>query len=198
MLFGPSNDGKSTWALDLAFHVHNGVQWRDKDVVRGDVMYIAAEPCRSIKKRIQAVRALHPEWDAPFIADVAPNLSAEGSLQARARRCPGGGHACFLIVDTMSASFEGDDSSQQDVAKMMRNLKILADDLQCLVMFVHHTTKEGSSYRGSGVLFADGQSSVLEACYLWRREQIPSAGLCSASTGTAKLARNTLSQTRRL
>jgi hypothetical protein len=102
------------------------------------------------------VRQLHPEWNAPYIADVAPNLSAEGSLQAVRDAARAAGTPAFLIVDTMSASFEGDDSSQQDVAKMMRNLKILADDLQCLVMFVHHTTKEGSSYRGSGVLFADG------------------------------------------
>lgn len=156
MLFGPSNDGKSTWALDMAFHIHNGVRWRDKDVMQGDVMYVAAEAGRSIKKRIQAVRLINPEWDAPFIADVAPNLSSMESLKAVRDAARAAGSPAMVVVDTMSASFEGDDSSQQDVAKMMRNLKILADDLECVVMFVHHTTKAGESYRGSGALFADG------------------------------------------
>ena len=67
----------------------------------------------------------------------------------------------MVVVDTMSASFEGDDSSQKDVAHMVRNLKILADDLACLVLFVHHTTKDGSSFRGSGVLYND-VDAVLE------------------------------------
>lgn len=156
MLFGPSNDGKSTWALDMAFHIHNGVRWRGKDVIQGDVMYVAAEAGRSIKKRIQAVRLINPEWDAPFIADVAPNLSSMESLKAVRDAARAAGSPAMVVVDTMSASFEGDDSSQQDVAKMMRNLKILADDLECVVMFVHHTTKAGESYRGSGALFADG------------------------------------------
>jgi KaiC/GvpD/RAD55 family RecA-like ATPase len=161
MVFGPSGKGKTFWMLDLAFRVHNGIRWRDKDVVQGDVMYIAAEAGRGIKKRIQAVKRLHPEWCAPFMADAAPNLSSVTSIEAVSAAAKAVGTPAIVIIDTMSASFEGDDSSQQDVAKMMRNLKILADDLQCLVIFVHHTTKDGGSWRGSGVLFAD-VDAVLE------------------------------------
>jgi hypothetical protein len=38
---------------------------------------------------------------------------------------------------------------------------MLSQALNCLVMFVHHTTKEGSSWRGSGAFFAD-VDAVLE------------------------------------
>ena len=165
MVYGPSGKGKTFWTLDLAFRVHNGVQWRDKDVKQGDVMYVAAEAGRGIKKRIHAIKVLNPEWRSPFIADAAPNLSSMTSIQAvrdaaRAAAAAAGAPA-MVIVDTMSASFEGDDSSQKDVAQMIRNLKILADDLQCLVVFVHHTTKDGGSFRGSGVLYND-VDAVLE------------------------------------
>lgn len=161
MVYGPSGKGKTFWTLDLAFHVHNGAKWRDKDVVQGDVMYVAAEAGRGIKKRIQAVKRIHPEWRAPFVADLAPDLASATSLEAVRDAANAAGHPAIVIIDTMSASFEGDDSSQADVAKMIRNLKILSDALECLVLFVHHTTKDGASYRGSGVLFAN-VDAVLE------------------------------------
>jgi KaiC/GvpD/RAD55 family RecA-like ATPase len=161
MMFGPSGKGKTFWVLDLAFHIHNGARWRDKDVTQGNVMYVAAEAGRGIKKRIAAIKAVHPEWCSPFVADIAPNLSSITSIEAVRDAALAAGSPAMVVVDTLSASFEGDDSSQQDVAKMMRNLKILSDDLQCLVVFVHHTTKAGESWRGSGVLFAD-VDAVLE------------------------------------
>jgi KaiC/GvpD/RAD55 family RecA-like ATPase len=161
MLFGPSGTGKTFWALDLACHVHNGTKWRDKDVTQGDVMYIAAEASRGIKKRFQAVKLLNPDWVMPFVADVAPNLSSITSIEAVRDAARLVGTPAIVVIDTLSASFEGDDSSQQDIAKMLRNLKILADDLNCLVVFVHHTTKDGGSWRGSGVLFND-VDAVLE------------------------------------
>ena len=156
MVYGPSGKGKTFWTLDLAFHVHNGIKWRDKDVVCGDVMYVAAEAGRGIKKRIQAVKRLHPDWRSPFVADIAPDLASAVSLEAVRDAALAVGKPAIVIIDTMSASFEGDDSSQQDIAKMMRNLKTLSDALECLVVFVHHTTKDGGQYvRGSGVLFAN-------------------------------------------
>jgi KaiC/GvpD/RAD55 family RecA-like ATPase len=161
MVYGPSGKGKTFWTLDLAFHVHNGERWRDKDVACGDVMYVAAEAGRGIKKRIHAVKRLHPEWRAPFVADIAPDLASAVSLEAVRDAALAAGSPRIVIIDTMSASFEGDDSSQQDIAKMMRNLKTLSDALECLVVFVHHTTKDGASYRGSGVLFAN-VDAVLE------------------------------------
>jgi KaiC/GvpD/RAD55 family RecA-like ATPase len=161
MLFGPSGTGKTFWGLDIACHIHNGVKWRDKDVVKGDVMYIAAEASRGIKKRFQAVKRVNPDWVMPFVADSAPNLSELSSIEAVRDAARLVGKPAAIIIDTLSASFEGDDSSQQDIAKMLRNLKILSDDLDCLVLFIHHTTKDGGSWRGSGVLFND-VDAVLE------------------------------------
>ncbi|MFL9899253.1 AAA family ATPase [Paraburkholderia fungorum] len=161
MVYGPSGKGKTFWMLNLAFHVHNGIKWRDKDVKQGDVMYIAAEAGSSITRRMKAVKQVHPDWRAPFAATMAPNLSSRESLRAVRDAAQAAGKPAMVIIDTMSASFEGDDNSQQEVAKMMHNLMALADDLECLVVFVHHTNKNGDSFRGSGVLYNDADA-VLE------------------------------------
>jgi hypothetical protein len=159
MIYGEGGSGKTFWALDLAFHVHNGAQWRDKDVAKGAVFYIASEAGRGIKKRIAGVRKLHPDWHAPFVADMAPNLSDAASI-ASIRDAIGETQCAMLVIDTMSAAFEGDDSSQKDTALMMRNLVALASGLECLVVFVHHTTKDGASWRGSGVLKYDADGVI--------------------------------------
>jgi AAA domain/Primase C terminal 2 (PriCT-2)/Bifunctional DNA primase/polymerase, N-terminal len=161
MMFGPSGSGKTFWMLDLAFRVHNGTPWRDKDVTRGDVMYIAAEAGRGIKKRIRGILNAHPDWRAPFFADMAPDLSDVEWIKTIRDAAQAAGQPAMVIVDTMSASFGGDDSSQADVAPMIRNLTSLSLALECLVVFVHHTTKEGSTWRGSGAFFAD-VDAVLE------------------------------------
>jgi hypothetical protein len=161
MMFGPSGSGKTFWMLDLAFHVQNGVQWRDKDVAQGDVMYIAAEAGRGIKKRIRGVLNAHPGWTAPFFADMAPDLSDVEWIKTIRDAAQAAGRPSMVVIDTMSASFAGDDSSQADVAPMIRNLTSLSMALECLVVFVHHTTKEGTSWRGSGAFFAD-VDAVLE------------------------------------
>jgi putative DNA primase/helicase len=159
MVYGESGSGKTFWALDLAFHVQNGMQWRDKDVAQGNVYYVAAEAGRSVKKRLQGVKVLHPDWKAPYMADMAPNLSKPESITA-IRTAIGDNKAALVVIDTMSASFEGDDSSQQDVAVMMRNLKSLAEGLGCLVLLIHHTRKDGTSWRGSGVLKNDTDAVI--------------------------------------
>ena len=161
MMFGPSGSGKTFWILDLAFHIQNGAKWRDKDVAKGDVMYIAAEAGRGIKKRIRGVLNAKPGWTAPFFADMAPDLGDLEWIRTIMEAAQDVGAPAMVVIDTMSASFAGDDSSQADVAPMIRNLTSLSLALQCLVVFVHHTTKEGTSWRGSGAFFAD-VDAVLE------------------------------------
>lgn len=160
MIYGASMTGKTFWTLDLAFHVHNGVRWRDKDVAQAPVFYIAAEAGRGIRKRIRAYQEVHPDHQAPFFADQAPDLSQldyieriQASIQAR-------GGAGMVVIDTMSASFTGDDSSQQETALMVQNCSVLAKALNCLVVFVHHAKKDGTSWRGSGVLLNDVDAVV--------------------------------------
>lgn len=157
MVYGKSGAGKTFWILDMAFHIHNGQPWRDKSVSKGDVFYIAAEAGQGVKKRLHGIKVLHPDWHAPYVADIAPNLSSSQSVAAvqEAVRAIPDAHPAIVIIDTFSASFEGDDSAQKDVAAVVRKLKSLADSLQCLVLFVHHPTKAGDSPRGSGVLMND-------------------------------------------
>ncbi|EGJ19711.1 AAA ATPase [Cereibacter sphaeroides WS8N] len=60
VLYGPSNAGKSCFALDLALHVAGGMSWQGNRVIRGNVLYIAAEGGQSFARRLEAVRVQLP------------------------------------------------------------------------------------------------------------------------------------------
>lgn len=160
MVYGTSQSGKTFWSIDVAFHVHNGTPWRDKAVKQGPVFYIAAEAGRGIRKRIAAYKALHPDAVSPFFADTAPDLLNPVWVDRILDSIRLRGGASLVIIDTMSASFTGDDSSQQETAVMRQNCATLAKSLKCLVLFVHHAKKDGASWRGSGVLFNDNDVVV--------------------------------------
>jgi hypothetical protein len=160
MVYGASQSGKTFWAMDIAFHVHNGEKWRGKDVKQGPVFYIAAEAGRGIRKRIAAYKAVNSDSVAPFFADTAPDLLDLTWVKRIRDSIVLRGGASLVVIDTMSASFTGDDSSQQETAVMVQNCSNLAKSLECLVLFVHHSKKDGASWRGSGVLYNDNDVVV--------------------------------------
>ena len=107
---------------------------------------------------------------APFIADAAPNLlSSTESIggypgwRGARRRTTVLARDCGHDVCQFPRRRQHD--PQQDVAGMMRNLTALSTGTRVpqSSLFVHHTTKDGDSWRGSGVLFAD-VDAVLELC----------------------------------
>jgi len=64
-------------------------------------------------------------------------------------------HLDLLIVDTYAMSTIGaDENSSKATGKVLGNARKIADALGCAIMFVHHTTKNGNSERGSSALRA--------------------------------------------
>lgn len=60
-----------------------------------------------------------------------------------------------LIVDTYAMSTVGaDENSAKATGKVLSNARKIAEALGCAIVFVHHTTKNGSSERGSSSLRA--------------------------------------------
>ena len=57
VVYGPSNCGKSFWALDLAACVATGTAFRDElEVDHGAVVYVALEGTQGARNRIEALR----------------------------------------------------------------------------------------------------------------------------------------------
>jgi hypothetical protein len=57
--YGPPECGKSTVKIDAACHVATGRPWCGRAVMRGPVLYVAAERGQTVKRRVLAWRLEH-------------------------------------------------------------------------------------------------------------------------------------------
>ena len=68
VIYAPSNVGKSFFALDLAFHIASGREWRGHRVKKpGFVLYLAAEGGAGFINRVEAIKR---HYDVPDDADI--------------------------------------------------------------------------------------------------------------------------------
>ena len=63
MLFGPSGEGKSFVAIDWALSVATGLDWCEKPVAPGRVIYVSAEGRGGLGQRITAWEQAHGAYD---------------------------------------------------------------------------------------------------------------------------------------
>ncbi len=164
VVYGPSNSGKTFWALDLAFHIASDTQWRNRRVVQSAVLYLAAEGGRGVINRIAALKLdtgadniplalkragmdlLHDRADLQRIYDLSQTVQA---------RAPG--KPLVIVIDTLSRIMSGgDENSAADMTALIRNLDAIREATGAHIMLVHHTGKD--SARG-----ARGHSSLRAA-----------------------------------
>ena len=121
----------------------------------GPVVYVLAEGAEHFKKRIKAWK-LHTAFplDEPYLKmlDGPLNLMEPAHVaafieQARAYQ------PVLVIVDTLARCMPGaDENTAQDMGKAIRSLDQIRLELNTAVLVAHHTTKEGSTERGSSAL----------------------------------------------
>ena len=142
-IYGPSGSGKSFVALDLALSIA-----QDKPVV-----YVAAEGESGYTPRTQAWMKHHQKGygKLTFVLGAVNMFDPEEFdyfQQRLATYSP-----ALLVIDTFAMCMG--DANENDTREMMlliRAAKLLAFRLNCAVLFVHHTNKEGIRERGSGTL----------------------------------------------
>lgn len=148
VLYGPSNSGKTFFALELAFHIAAGRQWQGRRVHGGTVLYLAAEGGRGIVNRMVAIRDRAGIADAPLAlrragldllnpnADLPRLIKLAGAIEAEA---PLG----MVVVDTLSRVIAGgDENGPVDMTAFVRNVDELRQHTGAHVMVVHHTGKD--------------------------------------------------------
>lgn len=153
-IYGPPGCGKSFLTVDLACCVATGQPWLGRKVEKGPVLYVAAEGGRGYRKRVMAWKAarqlsgtsievffilepanLHGSVDIEHILSAADSLPFPPSL---------------VVFDTLHRSMTGgDENSAQDVGLVMDRAAKIKRELQCSVLFNHHTRKDGDAERGS-------------------------------------------------
>lgn len=55
----------------------------------------------------------------------------------------------LIVIDTLSSCYSGNENDSASVSAVIQRLKSLAETFNCTILMVHHTNKEGSTYRGS-------------------------------------------------
>lgn len=150
VVYGPSNSGKTFFALDLAFHVAIGAEWRGLRVSQAAVLYLAAEGGRGVANRIAALRASHGALDVPMAlrragldllhdeADLQHVYNLTKEVKDRAPGLP-----LLIVIDTLSRIMAGgDENSAADMTALIRNIDAIRASTGAHIMLVHHTGKD--------------------------------------------------------
>jgi hypothetical protein len=157
VLFGPPGAGKSIAAIDLALSVATGVPWLGRYTVRqAPVAYCYTEGSDGFRVRVDAWKQRHGVIDRAGVVVTfeAPNLLEKANvtalLSALRRLDP---PPALLIVDTLARVIPGaDENSAKDMGTAIAACDRLRTSLNCAVLLVHHTRRDGANERGSTAL----------------------------------------------
>jgi len=150
VIYGPSNSGKTFFALDLTFHIAIGAPWRGLRVKPAAVLYLAAEGGRGVLNRVVALKMETGVVDAPLAvkragmdllhseADLQKIYDLSQEVKARAPNLP-----LLIVIDTLSRIMAGgDENSAADMTALIRNIDAIRAATGAHVMLVHHTGKD--------------------------------------------------------
>lgn len=163
VVYGPSNCGKSFWALDLACSVATGKPFRGLECEQGAVIYVALEGCHGARNRIEALkRAGRLPADAPlFLCFVPVSLLKRkhaGQLAATVKHAAAqSGLPCRLVIlDTLARAMAGgDENSGKDMGTAVKSMDAIRDATGAHVLLIHHCGKnEALGARGHSSLRA--------------------------------------------
>lgn len=164
VIYGPSNCGKSFWALDLAACVATGRRFRDDlEVDQGAVVYLGLEGRQGLQNRIEALRVSGLLDDsAPLYlvfapvslleADHAERLAASVRQAAEQASLP----CRLVIVDTLARAMAGgDENAGKDMTSAVGQLDAIRAATGAHVSLIHHCGKdEARGARGHSSLRA--------------------------------------------
>lgn len=148
VVYGPSNCGKTFFALDIAYHVAIDHSWRSRRVAGGSVLYLAAEGGNGIANRIVGLRKtsgvvdvplalrragldlLHPEADTDRVIRLAEEVAGRAPLK-------------LIVIDTLSRVMAGgDENGPVDMTAFIKNVDRIRHACGAHIMIVHHTGKD--------------------------------------------------------
>ncbi|MCP5426758.1 MAG: AAA family ATPase [Chromatiaceae bacterium] len=168
VMFGESGVFKSFVALDLALSVAFGADYHGYSVHQGPVVYICGEGSGGIARRIEAwlIHRNLTAKEAPFYISSVPaelfsigNAAAISEVIAECCADPN-----LIVIDTLSTNFgEGDESSNPDVATLMKNVNLaFREKFRSGVMIVHHVGHGANDReRGAYAIRANADSRIL-------------------------------------
>jgi hypothetical protein len=169
ILYGASGAGKTFVALDYAFAIARGVDWRGRRVRQGVVVIIAAEGGKGVAQRLQAYAQYHgiDLRDVPNlrIITAAPNFLESDDIAEVIAELQSVGDVSCVMVDTLAQVTPGaNENTSEDMGRALSNVRLIHSATDATVLGVHHAGKDLSrGSRGwSGLkAAADAQIEVL-------------------------------------
>jgi len=175
VVYGPSEAGKSVFAVDTVCRLAAGIDFDGKDLrYRSNVLYIAAERAGQVERRIDAFVKHHggDDFDNIIVYDGPIDLAEPYALRAiiRSANLMLDDSIEVVVIDTLSAAMSVSDSSPDGMARAVFNLTDATrcgnrhdgDTFGCTVVVVHHTPVSGAMrMRGGGQLQAAADMSIL-------------------------------------
>ena len=151
VLYGAPAVGKSFVALDMALSIASDMRWAGHSVTAGNVLYIAAEGSRGMRKRIRAWMSersvsdvgnlriqlgpvqIHDQHQVQSLIDVLNTAQFKPDL---------------IVVDTLARCFVGrDENSSQDMGLFIAGAERLQTIFKATVLIIHHTRKASGNSR---------------------------------------------------
>lgn len=143
VLFGASGAGKSFLALDYALTIAQS----------SPVVYMAGEGEYGYRQRVAAWCKHHTKAEGQLYMCIgAVQLLEPGDLDAFLAQIKSI-KPIIVVIDTMARSMVGsDENSTRDMGLFIQALGTVRQTLNCAVLVIHHTNKEGVFERGSSAL----------------------------------------------
>jgi len=162
-IYGPSNAGKSTLALDIALAVATNRPWRGRRTCGGLSLYLGLESAPGLRRRVVAYQLRHKLPPVARFCDIGESVQflsgsdLERVLAAVRQAEAEAGCPCVLIVvDTLARAMAGhDENATADMGAFVAACDRLRHETGATVLIVHHSGKDPTKgARGSGSLRA--------------------------------------------
>jgi len=164
MIYGDSGTGKTFVVIDMIICLCVRKIWaRTFEVTRPlTLAYCCGEGISGLPERLRTAVDYYELDDIPnfHFFDIIPQLFDE-KFETKIKKfvdewkiLQSNGYAKpldVLFIDTFhTATVGADDNSSKEMGIVLNNCRYVNRELGCTVIIVHHTTKSGESYRGSG------------------------------------------------
>jgi hypothetical protein len=164
LLYGPWGVGKSFIGLDWAASVGTGRPWQGRRTEQRRALYVAGEGAYGLKSRVHAWEVGWQTEIPDGTLDILPrpvNLTHFGEIANLAALLDWNGYG-LVVVDTLARCMVGaDENSAQDCGRVVDTLTRLREHTphgRGVVVGIHHTGKDGKTFRGSSVFEAGADS----------------------------------------
>lgn len=147
ILFGASGAGKTFVALDIAFAIARGKDWRGRRTKEGLVVTIAAEGGSGIGKRGEAY-AQHHDFDLRSarnmqVITAAPNFLDADDISEVIAEIKNIGTPQVIVIDTLAQVSPGaNENTSDDMGRVLANIRLLHEATGAMILIVHHAGKD--------------------------------------------------------